>query len=112
MPTDVGTLHGKPSPNPTRWPSLFIDGEKTALSSDQLIPRLIKWLKLIKEPQEEYSLHSLKRIGVTFAYQCDIKVEMIKKLGDWASDAYKRYIDAKHDSMKASVKGLNKVIKP
>ena len=38
---------------------------------------------------------------------------MIKLLGDWASDAYKRYIDIsmdkRYDTMKAFVEGLNKL---
>ena len=38
---------------------------------------------------------------------------MIKLLGDWASDAYRRYcdvsIDKRFDSMKAFVAALNKV---
>ena len=40
---------------------------------------------------------------------------MIKRLGNWASDAYKRYIDVsmdeRYDSMKAFVEGLNKMTK-
>ena len=35
--------------------------------------------------------------GATFAYQSDIEAEMIKLMGDWASDAYKRYIDVSMD---------------
>ena len=50
---------------------------------------------------------------MTFAYQCNIEGEMIKKLGGWASDVYKYYIDIsmhdRYDSMKAFVEGLNKV---
>ena len=40
---------------------------------------------------------------------------MIKLLGDWASDAYKRYIDIsmdkRYDTMKAFVDALNKLCK-
>ena len=89
------------------------DGEKSALSANQLIARIRQWLKLIKENEEDYSLHSLRRGGATFAYQCNIEAEMIQRLGNWASDAYKRYIDVsmddRYDSMKAFVEGLNKV---
>ena len=39
--------------------------------------------------------------------------EMIKLLGDWASDTYKRYvdlsIDKRYDSMKAFVDALNRI---
>ena len=93
--------------------TIWDQGIRTALSANQLIARIRKWLKLIKEEEEDYSLHSLRRGGATFAYQCNIEAEMIKRLGNWASDAYKRYIDVsmddRYDSMKAFVEGLNKV---
>ena len=83
------------------------------LSANQLIYRFRKWLKLIGEDEMQFSLHSLRRGGATFAYQCDIEAEMIKLLGDWSSDAYKRYIDIsmdkRYDSMKAFVEALNKM---
>ena len=40
--------------------TIYMDGEKTALSANQLLARLRKWLKLIKEQEELYSLHSLR----------------------------------------------------
>ena len=88
-------------------------GEKLALSANQLVARLKKWLTLIGEDAERYALHSLRRGGATFALQCNIQGEMIKVLGDWASDAWKRYCDIsmeqRYDSMQAFVDGLNKV---
>ena len=93
--------------------TIYEEGQKQALSANQLIARIRKWLKLIKENEEDYSLHSLRRGGATFAHQCNIEAEMIKRLGNWASDAYKRYIDVsmddRYDSMKAFVEGLNKI---
>ena len=94
--------------------TVWVGNEKQALSANQLVARLRKWLKLVKEKEEEYSLHSLRRGGATFAHQCNIEAEMIKRLGNWASDAYKRYIDVsmdeRYDSMKAFVDGLNKTV--
>ena len=53
------------------------------------------------------------RGGATFAYQANIEGEMIKLLGDWASDCYKRYMDVsmdkRYDTMKAFVEALNKL---
>ena len=87
-------------------------GEKLALSANQLVARIRKWLTLIGEEPEKYALHSLRRGGATFALQCDIKGEMIKLLGDWASDAWRRYCDIsmeqRYDTMQAFVEGLNK----
>ena len=55
----------------------------------------------------------LKEGGATFAYQANMEGEMIKLLGDWASDTYKRYIDVsmekRYDSMKAFVEALNRL---
>ena len=51
--------------------------------------------------------------GATFAYESNMEGEMIKLLGDWVSDCYKRYIDVsidqRCDSMKAFVEALNKL---
>ena len=88
-------------------------GEKLALSANQLVARLKKWLTLIGEDAEAYALHSLRRGGATFAMQCNIQGEMIKVLGDWASDAWRRYCDIsmeqRFDTMQAFVEGLNKI---
>ena len=70
--------------------TIWDKGVRTALSANQLLCRIRNWLKLIKEDEEQYSLHSLRRGGATFAYQCNIEGEMIKRLGNWASDAYKK----------------------
>ena len=87
-------------------------GEKMALSANQLVARLRKWLTLIGEEGQDYALHSLRRGGATFALQCDIQGEMIKLLGDWASDAWRRYcdisMDQRFDTMQSFVEGLNK----
>ena len=85
-----------------------------ALSANQLIYRYRKWLILIGEDPTIFSLHSLRRVGVTFAYKSNMEGEMIKLLGDWASDTYKRYIDVsmnkRYDSMKLFVEALNRAI--
>ena len=39
-----------------------------------------------------YSGHSLRRGGATFAFQCGIPPELIKMQGDWRSDAYLLYL--------------------
>ena len=84
------------------------------LSANQLLYRLRKWLKLVGEDDIAFSLHSLRQGGVTFAYQSDMKAEMIKLLGGWASDCFKRYIDIsmdkRYESMKAFVEALNKAV--
>ena len=101
------------NPGQPQDPLLLINtpAAKLLLSANQLIYRIRKWLKLLGEPDQEYSLHSLGRGGATFAYQSNLEGEMIKLLGGWASDCYKRYIDIsidkRYDSMKAFVEALN-----
>ena len=93
--------------------ALKAQGKTWTLSANQLIYRFRKWLILISEEPTIYSLHSLHRGGATFAYQSNMEGEMIKLLGDWASDTYKRYIDISMDkrygSMKQFVDALNKL---
>ena len=52
--------------------------------------------------------------GATFTYQSDMEGEMIKLLGDWASDTYKRCVDIsmdkRYESMKLFVEALNRII--
>ena len=52
------------------------------------------WLKDIgiQEPKR-FTSHSMRRGGITHAFENDIPGATIKILGDWASSAYKRYID-------------------
>ena len=51
--------------------------------------------------------------GATFAYQSDMEGEMIKLMGEWASDTYKRYVDIsmdkRYESMKQFVEALNRL---
>ena len=54
---------------------------------------LKKWVKLVKGSDDGYSLHCLRRGGATFCFNIDITAEAIRLMGDWASDAYKRYLD-------------------
>ena len=92
---------------------LKLKDQKVALSANQLIYRIRKWLLLLGEDPSLYSLHSLRRGGAMFAYQSNMEGEMIKLLGDWASDCYKRYVDIsmdkRYDSMKSFVEALNKL---
>ena len=41
--------------------------------------------------------HSFRRGGATWAFQAGIPGELIQICGDWASDAYKRYLEFSMD---------------
>jgi hypothetical protein len=43
-------------------------------------------------PSSEYSGHSLRRGGASWAFSCGLPTEFIKKHGDWKSDAYQKYL--------------------
>lgn len=41
---------------------------------------------------EDYSTHSFRRGGASWAFKCNIPSELIQLQGDWKSDAYKLYL--------------------
>lgn len=42
---------------------------------------------------EEYSSHSFRRGGATYAFECGVPDHYIRMLGGWRSDCYKGYVD-------------------
>ena len=42
---------------------------------------------------KSFSSHSLRRAGASWAFQSQVPGELIKSHGDWASQAYLRYLD-------------------
>ena len=50
-------------------------------------------LKQIGLPYKDYSSHSFRRGGATYAFQCAVPGELIQQHGDWASAAYLSYLD-------------------
>ena len=47
---------------------------------------------LISLDSQDFSGHSLRRGGTTFAFQCGIAAELINLQGDWRSDAYMLFL--------------------
>ena len=41
----------------------------------------------------DFTGHSFRRGGATWAFQCGMPGELIQICGDWASDSYKRYLE-------------------
>jgi len=50
-------------------------------------------LGMIGVDPAKYSGHSFRRGGATFAHRLGVDPLLIKRMGDWRSDAYRRYID-------------------
>ncbi len=43
--------------------------------------------------QSKFTLHSLRRGGTTWAFKAQVLDQVIQLMGDWVSDAFRRYID-------------------
>ena len=62
------------------------------LTHDTFVTNLCQCLSKLGLNPALYSGHSLRRGGASFAMQCGVPSEWIKLQGDWASDAYQRYL--------------------
>ena len=54
-------------------------------------------LTVIGEDAAQFSSHSFRRGGATFAFSLGVRGELIQSQGDWASEAYKLYIQLDYD---------------
>ena len=58
----------------------------------------------------QYSGHSFRRGGASFAFSCGIPSDLIKFQGDWSSDAYLRYLTSPLSSRQNLVNSLSQNI--
>jgi integrase len=49
-------------------------------------------IKTCGRDPDSYSSHSFRRGGATWAFQSRVPSDLIQLHGDWASDAYKKYL--------------------
>lgn len=63
------------------------------LTYAMLLRQFKGWIKQIGYDPRRFSLHSLRRGSATLAFEMGLPAEFIKAQGDWASDAYLRYIN-------------------
>ena len=52
-----------------------------------------KWIEECKLNPKVFTLHSFRNGGASFLHNADVPAQMIKLLGNWASEVYLRYID-------------------
>ena len=64
----------------------------TCITAKSLNDGIKHLASLISLDPKDFSGHSLRRGGATFAFQCGIPAELIKLQGDWRSDAYMLYL--------------------
>lgn len=73
------------------------------LSQPMLVKRLKISLAAAGYNTSQYSAHSLRRGGASFAFNSGINALTVKARGDWASNAYERYIFlTKHSTLAAA----------
>lgn len=64
-----------------------------SLIYSRLLRQLKAWVKAIGYDPKKFSLHSLRRGSASLAFDVNVPGEVIKAQGDWASDAYLRYLN-------------------
>jgi hypothetical protein len=68
-------------------------GKTLPLTYKNFLTRLQHSLSQLGFDCSQYSGHSFRRGGASFALECGVPAELIQAQGDWKSDAYKRYLD-------------------
>ena len=68
------------------------------LAITQISRLLDKWCKAAGLDPGMYTPHCLRRGGLSWAHQAKVSGEALKMMGDWASNAYLRYIHIDFDS--------------
>lgn len=83
----------KPSLSPS--PAfLFLSSGKVNILTYPLFLTMLKcYLHRLGYDSSNFSGHSFRRGGASFALECGISSELIQSQGDWKSDAYKNYLD-------------------
>lgn len=70
----------------------IVQGVETHLTQPLFISRLRRGLRAVGIPQNEISGHSFRRGGASLAFAAGMSALDIKRRGDWASNAYERYV--------------------
>jgi hypothetical protein len=68
-------------------------GQSTPLTHGMFVATLRRCLHEIGIDHTKYSGHSFRRGGATFAFRMGMDPLLIKRMGDWMSDAYMGYIE-------------------
>jgi integrase len=74
------------------------------LTASQFAVRLRQCVQRSGHQAAQFTAHSFRRGGASFAYEVGVGVETIRQLGDWRSMAYTSYITVTPDTLKSAVK--------
>ncbi|XP_078619225.1 uncharacterized protein LOC144886464 [Branchiostoma floridae x Branchiostoma japonicum] len=81
-------------------------GGLVSLTHATFVSHLKTLLEAAGLPSAQYSGHSFRRGGATFAWGCGADSNTIKLLGDWSSDAYEVYLDSSLEQRRSFGKHL------
>ena len=73
--------------------SIIEKGRVVPVTYAQMLTQFRAWLNICKYDEKRFALHSLRRGAATTAFEKNLSDLQIKRLGDWASDAYRTYIE-------------------
>ena len=71
---------------------LFCLPNKKCMFYNKFQCKLKELVKQIGLNPDDFSSHSFRRGGSTFAFKAKVPADLIQLLGDWRSDAYKKYL--------------------
>ena len=77
-----------------------------AITYPQFSRFLARSLQAIGADPSEFSPHSFRRGGATFAFDCGLPAELIKLQGDWYSDAYLVYLETTDHQKRTAVNAM------
>ena len=69
------------------------EGQVKWLTRSKFIRTFREIIALKVHDPTEFTGHSFRRGGATWAFQCGMPGELIQICGDWVSDSYKRYLE-------------------
>lgn len=69
----------------------------TMLTQPQFVKRLKQCIATLGLPATQYSSHSFRRGGATWAFSAGLPGEFIQLMGDWRSQAYRMYLELSLD---------------
>ena len=88
----VWSPFGTPDPNQQAFAVFRARKTPTVLTYAKLSHQFRKWVSSAGSDPHSFSLHSLRRGAATMAFAAKVPGEVIQSHGDWASDAYLKYI--------------------
>ena len=71
---------------------LFSLPKRKCITDSQYQSKLREVIAKIGLNPEEYSTHSMRRGGTSFAFKSQVPIDLIKLHGDWKSDCYQKYL--------------------